>query len=250
MKPPTDLVVSCAGWQTVHDGVPDDPSTAHFVKDVAESVADRVLRREVSRPGTAVVDLGPSLAPRQFRRLLLDLAAALDACARVRFGRQLRLLTLDRFDQQRTTAAHRDGAPDESLLILGYEPSEVPSRLFILDFTHAALDLGLTGQDFLSRFNPMIARGEDVLGPYAAEVTPFVASHYRIVVLNNSLSGANGARHGMLGVLHQALVPNPRPDKPRIVHSLVLEGVDLDAAPALSDTALQAFVEQAERAAG
>jgi len=37
--------------------------------------------------------------------------------------------SLARFDQQETTKFHLDGAPEQSMLVLGYEPSRVQSRL-------------------------------------------------------------------------------------------------------------------------
>ena len=37
----------------------------------------------------------------------------------------------------------------ESMLVLGYEPSKVRSRLFLADYSRAANDLGITPQDFL-----------------------------------------------------------------------------------------------------
>ena len=38
-------------------------------------------------------------------------------------GRELLYLTAERFDQQQTTKFHLDGAPAESILMLGYEPT-------------------------------------------------------------------------------------------------------------------------------
>lgn len=38
---------------------------------------------------------------------------------------------LMRFDQQVTTDLHQDGGPDENMLVLGYEPSEIKSILHV-----------------------------------------------------------------------------------------------------------------------
>ena len=43
-----------------------------------------------------------------------------------------------------TTRPHRDGGPDECLLLLGYEPSSVPAELRMADYSRCAHGLGLT----------------------------------------------------------------------------------------------------------
>jgi hypothetical protein len=243
VKPPADFLVETPAAAALAD----DPLS---LEDVAERIADRVLRPALSRPGFAVLDFGPNLEARPFRALLLALAAGLDRRSRRSFGRQLQLVSVGRFDQQATTEAHRDGAPEESLLLLGYEPTEVDSRLYLLDDTHAAADHGLTPAEFAARFNPMLRRGTDLLAPYSAAVEPFDRSHYRVAVVNNSSCGPEGGRRGMLGVLHRAVVETPRPDRRRNVNSLVLAGADPEAAPRLDAAALRAFLEQARHSAG
>jgi hypothetical protein len=236
VKPPTDYLVAAGHF----------PSP----EDVAGAVADRVLRADVGRPGFALLDLGPDGTPPAFRSWLLRLASALSGESGRRFGRSLRPLSLDRFDQQATTLPHRDGGPDDSVLLLGYEPTEVLSRLVLLDYTHAALDRGLTPTELLARFNPMASRGEDVLGAYAAEAVPFEPGRYRVAVVNNGTRppGPDGA--GKFGVLHQATIVRPLPGKPRPVNSLLLAGAAMDAPPLLPPEALEAFVAHGTPAAG
>jgi hypothetical protein len=51
MKPPTDLVISLSELETAYAFVavnPNATNTTHFLKDVAEAISDRVLRRDVS----------------------------------------------------------------------------------------------------------------------------------------------------------------------------------------------------------
>src|SRR5262245_4717279 len=100
---------------------------------LARAIAAATFRTAVPPPGFSLADLGTALTPLDFRRLLIDLAAALDAAYRADFGRQLHFVSLGRFDQQVTTKPHLDGGPAESLLLLGYEPSAVASRLFLVD---------------------------------------------------------------------------------------------------------------------
>src|SRR5437764_7680534 len=97
-----------------------------------------VCRTDFSQPGYALLDLGPVLDPPRFRAAVIALAAALGDAFRNRDGRALWLMWRNRFDQQVSTRPHRDGAPDESVLLLGYEPTEVVSRLTLYDFSRAA----------------------------------------------------------------------------------------------------------------
>src|SRR5207248_9369528 len=95
---------------------------------------------------------------------------------------------LGRFDQKVSTEAHRDGAPEESVLMLGYEPTPVASRLFLLDSTRAAFDRGLSPAELLGRFNPLTPPGRAVLEEHVTEVPGFDPGHFHVVVINNSCS--------------------------------------------------------------
>src|SRR5258708_633130 len=79
---------------------------------VARDVADRLVRTDLARPGFAHLDLGTAWQKQDFRQLLVELGLALGAVYRAAFGRGLRFFALGRFDQQVSTEAHRDGAPE------------------------------------------------------------------------------------------------------------------------------------------
>jgi hypothetical protein len=136
--------------------------------------------------------------------------------------------SMARFDQQVTTKFHLDGAPAESMLILGYEPSKVVSRLFLADFTRAAFDLGMTPEQFLQDFNPMYKKGEDLLARYVTELPQPGDDHSRMLVINNSSLPFTAARTNPLGVMHKAIIVTPYEGERRIVNStmLVTEGGD------------------------
>src|ERR1700730_9523424 len=133
-----------------------------------------------------------------------------------------------RFDQQETTKFHLDGAPEQSLLMLGYEPSQVHSRLFLADYTRAAFDLGFTPRQFLQDFNPMFSKGEELLGRYTTELPQPEEGHSRILLVNNSALPFTEARTNPLGVMHKASV-TPDEAEQRIVNStmLVMEGDEI-----------------------
>jgi hypothetical protein len=189
---------------------------------VAGEVAGRVFRVDLSGPGFAHLDLGRGWEAGDFRRLLVRLGEGLGAVYEARFGRPLAFVQLGRFDQQVTTEAHRDGAPDESVLLLGYEPTPVASRLSLLDFTRAAADHGLEPRDFLERFNPLTPEGRAALADHAIPIDGFDPARHHVVVINNSVLPCSMRERGMLGVLHKAEVPSPDPSRARMVNSIVL----------------------------
>lgn len=198
------------------------PEDEALLRVVAKDVAARVLRTDLDQPGFAHLDLGTAWEERDFRQLLVRLGLALGDVSRERFGRGLEFFSLGRFDQQVSTEAHRDGAPEESILMLGYEPTPVASRLFLLDFTRAALARGLSPAEFLERINPLTPEGRAALEPFAAEVSKFDPGHFHIVTINNSSLPLESRERGMLGVLHRAIIPKPDPAASRVVNSLVL----------------------------
>ncbi len=189
---------------------------------VAAEVGERVFRVDVTRPGFGHLALGGGRSAEEFRRLLVRLGFALGAFYRARFDQPLLFTQLGRFDQQVSTEAHRDGAPDESVLLLGYEPTLVASRLSLLDFTRAAVDRGLSPRDFLERFNPLTPEGKDALAAYATAVDRFDGGRHHVVVVNNSVLPPSAGSRGMLGVLHKGEIPNPDPSATRMIDSLVL----------------------------
>jgi hypothetical protein len=187
----------------------------------ALAMARRVFRTDLTQTGFSHLDLGPSGTPEEFRDVLAGLAAELGEAYRREFGRPLSFVSQGRFDQQVSTEPHRDSGPDESILLLGYEPTTVASRLFLLDYTRAALDRGLTPQEFLERFNPLTPPGKAALAEYTTEMAEFVPGHYQIVVINNGTLPWKLRQRGMLGLLHKALIPIPGPLAHRFITSLL-----------------------------
>jgi hypothetical protein len=214
-----------------------DPSR---IDTVIEAIATDVLRSDLSRPGFHVLDLGTDGSNLLLRRLMLVVCHHLSAIVEER-GASLRISWLGRFDQQRTTEAHRDGGPPDSLLVLGYEPTPVPSRLFFVDVTRAAVASGLTPAVFLERFNPITREGQAALAGHETEV-PFPTAHYRLAVINNSTrSPEEGSRTGMLGVLHKAIV-EPRPGQERGVNTMLLVVPDDDFTSPYTKQQIESFL--------
>lgn len=192
---------------------------------IVEKVFAAAWRLDLTQPGFCVIDLGASVNSHDLRSRMLALKDQLNEVAE----RRLIFRSMARFDQQVTTKFHLDGAPAESMLMLGYEQSNVESRLFLADYTHAAFDLGITPQQFSEDFNPMFKKGEELLLPYTTELPQPAEGHSRILLVNNSHLPFAEARTNSLDVMHKAVIVTPNEAERRIINStmLVTEGEEI-----------------------
>jgi hypothetical protein len=198
---------------------------------VVERAFGVVWRFDFDAPGFCLLDAGPGIDSHSLRQAMLTMKERMsDLCAQ-RSGRRLLFRSMARFDQQETTKFHLDGAPEQSMLMLGYESSQVHSRLFLADYTRAAYDLGITPQQFLQDYNPMYRRGEELLARYVTELPQPEPGHARILLINNSSLPFTEARTNPLGVMHKAIIVTPDEAERRIVNStmLVTEGEEIAA---------------------
>jgi hypothetical protein len=191
---------------------------------IAEAVYHHVFRMDFSRPGFALIDLGPDCGSerQRQRQLMINLKNEFSRLEGTHRGRELVYQSLTRFDQQVTTKPHRDGGPEESILMLGYEPSLIESRLEITDYSKCAHDLGVTPAEFLDRFNPMFSAGRDRLVTYTTPIDHFDNRSFQIVIINNSMKPFGA---GLVGVLHTATIMNPDPDLRRVINSTMIAAV-------------------------
>jgi hypothetical protein len=210
-------------YHTILDTLPDQRRLGLL----AESVYSRVFRRSLDQPGFALVTLVADADSVKLRRLMIALKQALSGRYLQASGRRLAYVSLMRFDQQVTTKYHLDGGPDESYLMLGYEPTLVGSELSIADYTQAADDLDITPEDFLAEYNPILPQGERQLERYRTAVASFDPTMHHILIINNSRLPRNtDGGWNSLGVMHRARIPNPMPDARRVVNSLMLAPID------------------------
>lgn len=208
--------------------------------DLVAAVYRKVCRTDHSEPGFCVIHFGFDTDSEALRGFQVDLKNNLARIHRERVGKDFVCWSAGRFDQQESTKLHRDGGPEESLLVLGYEPSEVRSQLAIADFSKCAVDLGMTPAEVLERFNPMFVPGEEKLSPYTTALTSFDPARPQIVVINNCVAALGSG--GLQGVLHTATIPSPLPHQRRVINSMMLASVPLGTAPLVSEEALQDFV--------
>lgn len=200
-------MVKVADYLTQLDAPPAD-LTAFAARAYAQ-----VFRDSLDAPGFALISFAAPITSTELRGVMVALKGALASL----HPRPLEYQSMGRFNQQATTKFHLDAAPDESYLMLGYEPTEVESQLRIADYSRAAAEWGITPKQLLAERNPMFAGHEAALSPYVVEVAAFDRRRSQVVLLNNSR-----LESGSLGVLHQALVPVPIVGRDRVVNSTMI----------------------------
>jgi hypothetical protein len=197
--------------------LPGEPGRA-----VAEKALNLVWRLDFTGPGFCLLDAGSGTDSHTLRSWMVALKAGLSEVAVLWGWPPFAFRSLARFDQQEMTKFHIDGGPDRSMLVLGYEPSQVRSRLFLADYARAAFDLGVTPQQFLRDYNPMYRPGEELLRHYVTELPQPADGHARILLVNNSSLPFSEARTNPLGVMHRAIIVTPDDAERRVVNSVML----------------------------
>jgi len=180
---------------------------------IATELFTRVWRMTLDQPGFAVLRCEKSVNSHELRQIMFVLVEEFP----VTFVAE----RLGRFDQQVSSKFHRDGAPDASFLLLGYETSSVRSRIFIADSSRAAVEAGVPLPEFVAKFNPMFPTGEAKYLPFVTELELPHGEPY-IVALNNSLLPCVPGVANPLGVLHKAIIDEPDPTACRVINSVGL----------------------------
>ncbi|MCA9062416.1 MAG: hypothetical protein KDA96_05140 [Planctomycetaceae bacterium] len=216
------------------------------VRGIAGDVYHRTCRTTFDAPGFCLVDVGDALDSVSFRQLMVDIKREMSAIHLSTTGQKLVYLSAARFDQQVSTKPHLDGGPDECLLMLGYEPSEIPSELEFSDYTRCASDRGLSPGEFMAKHNPMFKSGADLLRPYVTRVPCFSASRFQIVCMNNSSAPYSPPAVHWQGVLHTASIPVPDESKRRIINSTMIAPAPAGTDDPVDDGAIQDFIRTSE----
>lgn len=208
--------------------------------ELAHQIHTRVCRTDFTQPGFCLLNLGTSLNSTQFRQLMVDITRQMAAIQQSNTGKTLVYVSAGRFDQQTTTRPHLDGGPDESLLMLGYEPSQVQAEVEISDYARCANDLQMTPKEFMARHNPMFHAGFEMLRPYACQLHEFDPSAWQIVVVNNSSSPMDG--RSWQGALHTATILSPDDSQRRVINSTMIARAEPGTPDVLSAAALDEFI--------
>lgn len=200
---------------------------AEFEFPLATSAAEvfsSVWRTTLDWPGFALLHPSEPLSASDSRQVIVTLAEEFSRLAVKAGEAPFAFERQGRFDQQVTTKFHRDGAPDASLLVLAYEPTSVPSRLFIADAAAAASESGVGVNAFLATHNPMFPAGEAYLRGFITELA-WPVSRGAVVVINNSLFPDGTEAGHPIGVLHKGDVLQPDPTAKRVINSVGLAPV-------------------------
>jgi len=197
------MINSTYPWLLAQEG--DDSIPA-----LARKIYKLVCRNDFTQPGFALVrqtGVKSSIEQRQsISALKQSLSKLYFEDAASNSEEKLEWFNLNRFDQQNSTKPHRDGAPEESLLILGYEPSTVKSELSIADYSKLANDMGLSPNQFLETHNPMYDQSNELLRPVTTKLTAFNPKYFQLVIVNNSSAPLDPTMKRWQGVLHCAKV--------------------------------------------
>ncbi|WP_016989573.1 hypothetical protein [Flavobacterium sp. ACAM 123] len=189
------------------------------IKNIAQYCMNNVFRKDTDKPGFVHLDFGKQIGSNQLRTIMVELKTELSKCTITRFDKRLAYQWLGRFDQQVSTPFHLDNAGDQSFLMLGYEPSEIQSKLYLADYHKFSRESEAALKDDAVRFNPIIKEDESALKPYISEVSPFDKDSYKIVLINNSNSKSN---RETLGVFHMASIIEQDLSKSRVINSMML----------------------------
>ncbi|KTG16170.1 MULTISPECIES: hypothetical protein [unclassified Guyparkeria] len=212
------------------------------VRSIAADIYRRACRVSFEEPGFCVLNVGHEIDSVAFRQLMVDLKREMAAIHESTTGKTLAYRSAARFDQQETTRPHLDGGPDESLLMLGYEPSEIDSELEISDYAKCAFDLGISPKAFMAEYNPMFKPGYDMLRPYTTSIPCFSKTDYQIVCINNSCSAYSESQSAWQGVLHTATILTPDETSSRVINSTMIASVPAGTADKIDAEELSDFV--------
>ena len=196
--------------------------SAQAAREIVGEVYARACRFDFEAPGFCLISMDKDTDSRGMRRFMVALKIELQHMHRARTGREMCYLSAGRFDQQVTTKLHRDGAPVESLLMLGYEPSGIESEVILADYAKCAFDMGITPDEFMEKHNPMFTSGEKHLLEYSTKVECFSNRIHQVLLINNSAAPYTPAGKSMQGVLHTARILNPDDTQRRVINSTMI----------------------------
>lgn len=195
------------------------------IPNIAKHCIEEVFRKTTNKPGFVHLDFGNNIGSHQFRSIMVELKKELSNLTQERFNKKLSYHWLVRFDQQVNTPYHLDNAGDQSFLMLGYEPSEIESELYLADYFKYANESEAAPKDYLKNFNPVFINNDTSLEPYTTKVKQLKKAAYKIVLINNSKPKVD---RETLGVFHKASIINPDKNKSRIVNSMIVNMIPED----------------------
>jgi len=207
--------------------------------EVLDKVYSNVFRNGYKRPGFFVLSFSNTISSRELRAVMVNLKQCLSARCRSEFKMELDYFWLTRFDQQQTTKFHRDNAPTDSFLLLGYEPTTIESKLLIADYHKFISDYDIPIEKYYELYNPIFKAGEQQLKPYITAMNGLDKNAPHIVIINNSDLESQVS----YGVLHKAEMLTENENHTRVVNSMMLYLKSPDESYHLSKNDVTQFLE-------
>ncbi len=205
-----------------------------------ERIFKSVFRHSTEQPGFYVLDFSHQIDAITFRQYMVDIKQVLGNLCKVRLNKKLDYQSVGRFNHQNTSKLHRDTAMPHSFLMLGYEPTEVKSNMYIADYSRFIEDQGMTIESYFKGDHETNQPYGNLPKSYITQLPPFVKDHYRLLLLNNSKSFEKPT----LGVFHAAEIYETLPNEPRILNYMMMYLCDLETKDAYSEEAIKGFVNK------
>ncbi|MEL6535776.1 MAG: hypothetical protein AAFQ98_10210 [Bacteroidota bacterium] len=202
----------------------EDPQAFYSLQKL-EVIYQAVFRRSTEQPGFYFEDLGPQGDSSAFRKRMVALKEGLARLCKMHTRQRLNYQWMGRFSHQHTSQFHRDSAQPHSYLILGYEPTQVESKVSLADYTKLVEDQGISLAEYFGGSQEVnTANADPQLQRYVTELAPFPKNHYRLLLLNNSKSFETTT----YGVFHRGEVLQKVAGEDRILNSLMLYTTTLE----------------------
>lgn len=191
---------------------------SEITDDIINTVFYKVFRTNYSESGFVVISFDELITSEYLRASMVALKKGLSKKCNEVFNETLDYYWLGRFNQQNTTKFHRDNATENSFLMLGYEPTEIDSKLYFADYHQLIADKKIPVDQYYELYNPIFKEGEELLIPYITSIKGFNKNSYNIILINNS----DITSKKTLGVLHKAEIIKKDTNKNRIINSMML----------------------------
>lgn len=225
--------------QSILDSSIQSPQNFPFTKEEFEQLFRDVIRDTTDRPGFYYKDLGRDIDSKFFRKLMIELKERLSEHCKKQINKQLNYHWMSRGNHRNSSKFHIDSATDQSILMLGYEPTTVESKVLLADYTKYLEDTGQSVQDYFSNaLNGTYGPDDDKLKPYVSELSPFPKEHYRIVIINNSRSFGQKT----FGVFHRGEVYENFNQSDRVVDALMISICEVGTEEIHEEHAINNFV--------
>ncbi|OJJ21136.1 hypothetical protein BKI52_11245 [marine bacterium AO1-C] len=210
-----------------------------FTPQQLQTIYDAVFRDSTDQPGFYFQDFGSELDSSTFRQKMIALKEGLSNICTLRSNKRLNFQGMGRFNHQHSSRFHRDSAEPHSFLMLGYEPTQVESNVYVADYTkyieehRTSLEAYFGGSQDVNTAND-----EELLAPYITQLAPFPKNHYRLLLVNNSKSFTEKT----LGVFHRGEVLQLVEGEDRILNYMMLHLCDQSVEEQYDELTIRDFI--------